>query len=108
MVLRLPRPWERSLQPPFGCAPSSLNIFGAECQARPVAALHHNGGGVMGVEPIHALAHTLLLPFARHFCGHSAWVGQRRTERRAPVFVGFPHHGGGPLAPDLLIAPQGG
>src|SRR6188768_1541187 len=64
-------------------------------------------GGVVGVEPFHAFAHALLLPFARDFNRDLAWVGQRWTEGGLAVLVGFAHHRGGALAPDVLVAREG-
>ena len=72
------------------------------------AGLYRNLGGVVGVEPFHALAHALLLPVARDLGRDRAGIGERRAERRAAVLVRLAHHRGGALAPDLLVARERG
>ncbi len=62
-------------------APAQAAVDG-QCVLLPRASgqSHRHCGGVVGVEPFHALAHALLLPLARHFDRDRAGVCQRRTE----------------------------
>ena len=76
--------------------------------AGPDGTSDRHGGGVIGVEPFHAFAHALLLPFARDLDRDLAWIGQRRTEGGLAVLVGFAHHRGGALASDVLVTREGG
>src|SRR5262249_13676048 len=68
---------------------------------------NRNRGGVVVVEPLHALAQAHLLPFARHLLGDAVLVGKARRKRARLVLARLAHHHRGALPADLLVAREG-
>src|SRR5262249_34089301 len=81
-----------------------------ECALRAPSASarsNRNRGGVVVVEPLHALAQAHLLPFARHLLGDAVLVGKARRKRARLVLARLAHVHRGALPADLLVAGEG-
>src|SRR5262245_66237590 len=76
------------------------------CTAAPQRS-DRDRGGVIVVEPVHALAQAHLLPLARDLVGDAVLVGERWRERTHLVLARLAHDHRGALPADFLVAGEG-